>query len=79
MNVDYFYFRFADEVNGEIPEVDTRGRIKRFVCKINLSIFSNFRFHCSLLRLIENYYAKVGKLPAFIKTNRAWKNPQDYM
>lgn len=24
-------FRFADEVNGEIPEVDCRGRIKRFV------------------------------------------------
>lgn len=35
-------FRFADEVNGEIPEVDCRGRIRRFVCYIDLAIKSKF-------------------------------------
>ena len=30
----FLFFRFADEVNGEIPEVDYRGRIKRLVFTI---------------------------------------------
>lgn len=41
MNVCVIFFRFADEVNGEIPEVDHRGRFKRFVFSISLAINSD--------------------------------------
>ena len=42
--VSVLFFRFADEVNGEIPEVDCRGRIKRFVSIINFKIIINVPF-----------------------------------
>lgn len=38
-DVGLLCFRFADEVNGEIPEVDCRGRLKRFV-KCNIETLS---------------------------------------
>lgn len=41
VNLYVIFFRFADEVNGEIPEVDHRGRFKRFIFSISLAINSD--------------------------------------
>ena len=63
-------FRFADEVNGEIPEVDYRGRIKRLV------FFSSCWTCRSYKRKIKinliSVYANVALL-SFIETLQAWK------
>jgi len=51
VSVYVLFFRFADEVNGEIPEVDYRGRIQRFVCNINLPIKSEVLIHLFILNV----------------------------